>query len=156
MDYLYTIKGSARHATRLIAIQILYQINQSKITQQEALDQFEFWYTHNFLQDQNSKHHYKKVDLTFLKQLINGVLETKHAFKSCLEKYMKAEWNIERLSLVLRCILELALYELLYKITPAPIVINEYVELSKDFFDGEEPAFTNGILDKISKNKENE
>jgi len=34
---------------------------------------------------------------------------------------------------------------------PVKVVINEYIEISKSFFEGDEPNFINGILDKISK-----
>ena len=61
-------------------------------------------------------------------------------------------WSLSRIDSVSRAILRSALYELRECIDiPVKVIINEYIEISKSFFEGDEPNFINGILDKISK-----
>ena len=61
-------------------------------------------------------------------------------------------WRMDRLGLVEKSILRLGGYELVYEEdTPAAVVIDEAVELSKRFSDPEAGAFVNGVLDGMSK-----
>ncbi len=61
-------------------------------------------------------------------------------------------WRMERLGLVEKSILRLGGYELIYEHeTPAAVVIDEAVELSKRFADVEAGPFINGLLDGMSK-----
>ena len=62
-------------------------------------------------------------------------------------------WVIERLNSVDKAILRLSVYSLLYqKDTPAPIVIDEAINLAKDFGTDDSYKFVNAVLDSI-KNK---
>ena len=62
-------------------------------------------------------------------------------------------WDIERLTLIDRLILRMALVELReVPDTPEKVAINEAIELAKKFSTGESPAFVNGILDQYLKN----
>ena len=55
---------------------------------------------------------------------------------------------------ILRAILRAASYELIARRdVPAKVVIDEYVELAHDFFDGDEPGFVNAVLDKLAHRK---
>lgn len=59
-------------------------------------------------------------------------------------------WSIDRMALVDRNILRLAVYELLEQPqTPFKVVINEALELAHRFSDGESSAFVNGVLDAV-------
>ncbi|MCH7825807.1 MAG: transcription antitermination factor NusB [Acidobacteria bacterium] len=61
-------------------------------------------------------------------------------------------WRLDRLGLVEKSILRLGGYELIYEDeTPAAVVIDEAVELSKRFADPEAGPFINGLLDGMSK-----
>jgi N utilization substance protein B len=62
-------------------------------------------------------------------------------------------WSLERLSFTARAVLRLAVYELLYSDVPPKVVINEAVELSKEFASPEEASFVNGILNRLSRDK---
>ncbi|GBC75994.1 N utilization substance protein B [bacterium HR07] len=67
----------------------------------------------------------------------------------------KAEgWRLERLHSVDRNILRLAIYELCYREdVPPEVVIDEAVELAKKYSGEHSPAFINGILDRIWKER---
>jgi N utilization substance protein B len=60
-------------------------------------------------------------------------------------------WRIERMAAIDRAILRLALAEMRTTTTPAKVVINEAVELSKKFSSEDSSAFINGILDAAAK-----
>lgn len=55
-------------------------------------------------------------------------------------------WALDRMTKVDVAILRLALYELQYQNTPPQVVVNEAVELAKEFSDPDAPKFVNGIL----------
>ena len=60
-------------------------------------------------------------------------------------------WSFSRIAKIDLAILRLAIYELFFVKTPAPIVINEAVELSKIYSSDDAKRFINGILDYLSK-----
>ena len=63
-------------------------------------------------------------------------------------------WRLERLHSVDRNILRLAIYELLYREdVPPEVAIDEAIELAKKYGTERSPAFINGILDRIYKEK---
>ncbi len=65
-------------------------------------------------------------------------------------------WRIERMAIVDRNILRLAVYEFLYDDTPATVVINEALEIARRFSTFEATQFINGILDAIKHDLERE
>ncbi len=60
-------------------------------------------------------------------------------------------WRYERVGLVERTILRLALYELQYGKTPPKVVINEAVRLAHWFAGESAPRFINGVLDAVAR-----
>ena len=60
-------------------------------------------------------------------------------------------WRSERLAVVDRLIMRLAVYELLFEKTPPPVVINEALELAKTFSGDRAVAFINGVLDAVRR-----
>ena len=61
-------------------------------------------------------------------------------------------WSLERIESVARAVLRSGVYEILARPdVPTNVIINEYVDVTKAFFDDSTPAFVNGILDKIAK-----
>jgi N utilization substance protein B len=65
-------------------------------------------------------------------------------------------WRIERMAIVDRNILRLAVYEFLFEDTPKTVVINEALEIARRFSTYEATQFINGILDAIKLDLENE
>ena len=58
-------------------------------------------------------------------------------------------WRIERMAIVDRNVLRLAVYEFLFEETPHTVVINEALEIARRFSTYEATQFINGILDAI-------
>lgn len=65
-------------------------------------------------------------------------------------------WRIERMAIVDRNVLRLAVYEFLYEQTPHTVVINEALEIARRFSTFEATQFINGILDAIKHDLEKE
>jgi N utilization substance protein B len=61
-------------------------------------------------------------------------------------------WRLERMNVMDRLILRLAVYEFLHEPeTPGKVVINEALELARSFSADESVRFINGILDAIRR-----
>jgi N utilization substance protein B len=94
-------------------------------------------------------------DLTrdFADRLTNGALSKLETIDERIRT--RAEhWRIERMAIVDRNILRLAVYEFLFEETPATVVINEALEIARRFSTFEATQFINGILDAIKHDLE--
>ena len=77
----------------------------------------------------------------------------KEAIDQKIREYSR-NWNIKRMSLVDLNIMRIAVFEMFYeKDVPERVTLNEALELAKTFSGGESPAFINGILDQILKDR---
>jgi transcription antitermination protein NusB len=85
----------------------------------------------------------------FAEPLIRGTLEKLTEIDGRIQHYAK-NWDLNRMAVVDRNILRLAIYEMLYREDIPPVVsINEAVDIAKRFSTDESGRFVNGILDKI-------
>ncbi len=128
--------GSRRKA-RMLAIQALYQVD---LTQDPVEDTMAaLW----------GNAHISPEVWDFAKRLIRGVRE--HMVEIDGLMLSRSEhWKIDRMALVDRNILRLAIYELLYcPDIPERVTINEAIELGKRFSTDESGSFINGVLDQI-------
>ena len=83
-------------------------------------------------------------------QLVTAILQERAALDLLLEPLL-ANWKLERIGTATKLILRLGVWELVHTEIPARIVINEAVELTKDFDEPEAYKFVNGILDQLAK-----
>lgn len=91
----------------------------------------------------------------FADKLTNGTLREIEKIDERIRT--RAEhWRIERMAIVDRNILRLAVYEFLFDDTPATVVINEALEIARRFSTFEATQFINGILDAIKHDLERE
>ncbi len=88
---------------------------------------------------------------TYLKELVDGVAAHREELDALIARYSE-HWRLERMTMVDRNLLRLAVFELLYQPKiPPKVVINEAIELAKRYGSEESGAFVNGILDQIQK-----
>ncbi len=88
----------------------------------------------------------------FTKSLVAGV----RAHKSEIDSRIQActvRWTLARMAATDRNVLRLGTYELIYTTTPDAVVIDQAVELARQFGSRESAGFVNGILDRIAKEK---
>jgi len=126
-----------RRKSREFALQVLYQLN---ITKQDVITAFTQFQEH-FLSN-------GKAD-EFLKRLVLGVLEHCQELDRLIEQYSE-NWRLDRINIIDRNILRMALFELLYcEDIPPKVTINEAIDLGKRYGSEDSGSFINGILDRI-------
>jgi N utilization substance protein B len=89
----------------------------------------------------------------FMESLVRGALRDKADIDERISKYSE-RWRIERMPAVDRNILRMAIFELREAQTPAPVVIDEAIELARRFSGEESAPFVNGVLDSVRKELE--
>lgn len=128
---------SRRRKAREIALQVLYQVDASKIDVDEAMELFRG----NFGMPRETDE--------FSEQLIRGTLdhvkEIDDLITSCSE-----HWSLERMSIVDKNILRMAVYEFLYcDDIPPKVTLNEAIDIGKHYGSDNSGSFINGILDAM-------
>lgn len=87
----------------------------------------------------------------FIEDIYWGTLDKKDEIDDLISSFAVG-WKVERLAFLDRNILRMAIYELLYyDDTPPEVVMNEAIELSKEYGTDNAPKFVNGILDRVWK-----
>ena len=91
---------------------------------------------------------------TFAETLVTGTISELPALNHLIEQHSQ-HWRLERLAIIDRLILRLAIWELRHeRDTPAPVVLNEALELARTYSTEESVRFVNGVLDSIRKTLE--
>ena len=91
----------------------------------------------------------------FAKSLFLGACEHIGEIDEAIEKNAKG-WKLSRISKMSLSVMRICAYELLFTDTPAPIAINEAMEIDKQFDSDDAPAFVNGVLNSIAKSNPKE
>jgi len=85
------------------------------------------------------------------RRIIDGIYEHLEEIDALLANYAK-HWKISRMAVVDRNLLRLSIYELKYQLDiPSPIILNEALEICKEFSEDESSQFINGVLDTASR-----
>lgn len=123
------------------AFKLIYSLEiQKKEEKEEAI---ELYIESNNITDKNA--------IAYIKDAILGIERKEKDIMEKIEKNLKADWKIERISKIDLSILKLAIYEIKYKDIPFKVVINEAVELAKKYGEDNSKNFVNGILASVVK-----
>jgi N utilization substance protein B len=134
----------ARHRSRQRALQVLFLWDIRKPQIDEAITSF-----YETLASDEDEPQRTPPD-EFMETLVRGVSEKSGEIDQRITA--KSEhWRIERMAAVDRNILRLAIFELSEMKTPAPVVIDEALELARQFSGDESVSFINGVLDAVHK-----
>lgn len=125
-----------RRRARECALQLLFQIDLAGTPAAEALERF--WASLETDEPVRS----------FTERLVNEVLAQREAIDRRIVEAAE-HWRIERMAVVDRNVLRLAVCELLWHEIPPAVVIDEAIEIAKRFGSEESGGFINGILDSI-------
>lgn len=87
----------------------------------------------------------------YIKELVEGVILKEAKLKKVANNYLKEGWDIDRLSLVDKAIIYVALYELKYTDLPYKVVIDEALNLAKKYSDIKIKDLINAVLDRYYK-----
>ena len=144
----------ARSVARLAAVQALYQIEVSSVGAEAVIREFA---EHRFDRDSDPDSEgagapLAAADEAFFADLVRGVVAHQKAVDAAVAKKLASGWRLDRLDATARAILQAGAYELIHRSdVPTEVVIDEYVELAKSFFEGPEPGFVNGALDAVAQ-----
>jgi transcription antitermination protein NusB len=136
---------AARHRSRKRALQVLFEWDMRGGPIDEAITD----YYETLHSAENDSEKPLKPD-KFMEELTRGTV----AKAAEIDKKIEAKsehWRLERMAIVDRNILRLAIYELGLQTLPAPVIIDEALELARQFSNGESLAFINGVLDAVHK-----
>ncbi len=98
----------------------------------------------------------KTIEETFFHAALRGIMAKRPDLDRLIEEQL-INWKLDRLSPVVRNILRLGVYELLFMDDiPEKVSINEAIELAKLYQDEEAGRFVNGILDRVRKDVQKE
>ena len=93
-----------------------------------------------------------QADETFFADLVKGVVSKQAVIDPAIVRRLASGWKLERLDATARAVLRAGAYELMNRPdVPTEVVIDEYVEIAKSFFEGPEAGFINGALDAIAR-----
>lgn len=139
-----------RSAARLAALQALYQLEMTGVAPDDVIAEF---IQHRFGRDSETGNLIPH-DEAFFSDIVHGVLKHQVEIDRSVARSLAAGWTLTRIDSILRALLRSATYELVARRdVPAKVVIDEYVELARDFFEGDEPGFVNAVLDKLAHRK---
>jgi len=129
-----------RRKAREVALQFLYQLDLHSEDDPTPHAE-EFWARHP-VDDETRR---------FADALVRGAKQNQPKADDLIRQYVE-HWDLERMAVVDRNILRLAIYELMWaEDVPAKVAINEAIEIAKKFGTRESSRFINGVLDRIHK-----
>ncbi len=127
------MKPAERRRARQFAVQAIYQWQLTEATFAQIIDQFTV--------DQDLS----KTDVPYFKELLSGVINRAETLDEKLSPYLSRK--ITDVDMVDIAILRLAMFELSYRTdVPHKVVLNEAIELAKDFATDESYKFVNGVF----------
>lgn len=123
-----------RREAREKAVQTLFQLDNTEMTVDEAIA---------YITDSPVN--------AFYESLVKGTIENRQEIDAVLKDKLE-NWSLDRLPKIERTVLRLAVYELLYnEDAPHRVVLNEAIELCKQFGDEKSGRFVNGVLSKFEE-----
>ena len=130
--------AKARGKSRRLAMQAIYQWQMTGDSITGIKQQF--------FDENNSS----KIDTEYFSELVSGVAANLSELDGLLEKYMTR--TIESVDPVERAILRLGAYEFVNRLdVPYRVILNEAVNIAKEFCAEKSHAFVNAVLDKVAK-----
>jgi N utilization substance protein B len=136
-------EATGRRRGREAALQMLYQWEVGRASADEAIAIY--WPTHD------AGNAIDESLRAFANALVRGTIARITEIDAVLAAHAQ-NWRIERMAVIDRLVLRLAIYELLAEAdTPARVVINEAIELARTYTGDEAVGFVNGVLDSVRK-----
>ncbi len=123
------------------AFKLIYSLEIQKT--ENIQEQIDLYFESNNLKDEEAK--------KYITDAVNGIEKNKQEILSDIEKNLKEEWKLNRISKMDLSILKLAIYEIKFSDVPYKVSINEAVELAKKYGEDKSKNFVNGVLASIVK-----
>ncbi|MEQ1757886.1 MAG: transcription antitermination factor NusB [Vicinamibacterales bacterium] len=138
--------SDSRHRAREAAVQMLYQWEVGRVPMTEV--RVAFW------QGPAATTSLSDVHRAFAGELADGVVASVDTIDPLIREAAE-HWRVERMNVLDRLIMRLAVYEFLHEPdTPAKVIINEALDLARTFSGDESVRFINGVLDAIRREQQ--
>lgn len=140
--------ANQRGAARLAAVQALYQMDIGGAGVLEIVAEYEAHRLGNEIDGEQ----YRPADPAWFRAVVSGVVENQRALDPVIRAGLAEDWPLSRLDATLRAILRAGAWELsAKKDVPVAVIVNEYVDVARAFFDGEETKIVNAVLDRLAR-----
>lgn len=140
-----------RSDARLAAVQALYQMDANVIPVATVLDEFIRFRFDDQRPDAEAGTA-GDVDRQLFVDIVRGASAQRDTLDDIIESALAAGWSLARMDRVLLAILRAGAFELHTRDkTPARVAISEYVDVAHAFFEGKEPGFVNGVMDRLAR-----
>lgn len=141
-------KLHTRSLSRLYIVQALYQMDIAGTPINEVIADFG---PHHW-SDEESDTQTGVYDTVFFESVLRGVIHEQQYLDPVIDRYLAEGWRLTRIDSILRAILRAGTYELCQRSDiPFRVILDEYVELARDFFNSGEVGVVNGVLDTIAR-----
>ena len=139
---------SKRRNGRILAFQAMYSWEVGGVNIDDLL-------SFSWLEDKGSDSDKTEQECLFAKLLVNGTVENISQIDGIIKSKLSEKWTIDRINKVALTVLRLSIYEMMFqKETDSLIVIDEAIEISKDFGAEDSYKFINAVLDNVRKDLE--
>lgn len=137
----------SRRKSRIIAFQALYSWNVSRVPTEELL-------TFSWLKKDSEFTPNELEEQTFASFIISGTIDHLDEIDNLISSHLSSSWTMERINKVSLAILRTSAYEIKFQAGSNPkIVIDEAVNIAKEYGSDDSYKFINAILDKIEKDE---
>jgi len=141
-------KRKMRSASRLYAVQALFQMEQTGQTIEAVTREFE---DHRFGATYDGEE-MAEGDIDLFRKLVEDAVNHQAKIDQLTDRALVARWPLGRIDPTLRALFRAAGVEITGRDTPPKVAITEYVDVAKAFFDdGDEPKFVNAVLDHMAR-----
>ncbi|HQT76716.1 MAG: transcription antitermination factor NusB [Rhodospirillales bacterium 20-64-7] len=145
-------KTRTRTASRVAAVQALFQAEQAGDNAETVIDQFVRHRLGDWPgQDGFEDGRIPDAEVPLFQRVVREAVRRQDAVDPQLVESLPADWPLARLDPVLRAVLRAGVAELsMTDGPPAKVVINEYMDIARGFFTGPEPGLVNAVLDRLA------
>ncbi|AIL64953.1 N utilization substance protein B [Rickettsiales bacterium Ac37b] len=146
-----SLANTRKMMARLAAVQAVYAYEINNVDNLHLMQLLNNYFDKEFRENElNIQGEDLIPDKEFFTVLMNNTIKEQELLDDIITQYLTESRRLNQLSLVLKCILRVAICELKFMSeTPQKVVINEYTNIAHAFYEDIEAGFVNGILDKI-------
>lgn len=138
--------ANARGVARLIAVQALYQMDVGGTTLPQAMAEFELFR----LGEEVDGWAYRPADKGYFRHLVSGVVDAQKILDPAIHAALPDGWPLGRIDTLLRALLRTAAFEIMKRQDiPSAVILNEYLDIARAFYDDQEVRLTNGVLNAL-------
>ena len=147
-----------RTASRVAAVQALFQSEQAQDNPEAVIDQFVRHRLGELPGEQRpnggafEEGRVPAAEVPLFARIVRAAAARQDTIDRMLAEALPSDWPLARIDPVLRALMRAGGAELaMSNGPPAKVVINEYLDVAHGFFTGEEPRLANGVLDRLAR-----